>query len=185
MFAAALLFFLAVIVLGNSAHAGDVHVQNFDGDWPFQGWTDYNPDHGEKFEWESLTSMTCEGSGAIAHTSENYAARAWAASPAFELISANVYTCSFRQRVGSSFPEKMATYIWKGNPGYFNPSDPSAILIWKNDHVTNTACATHSRAFAAPSNGQGSLLEHQSQSHGFRESHQRRPRNRDFQIRSD
>ena len=80
-----LFFFTLLLIPGSSAHAADVYVQNFNGDWPYDGWTDYNPDHGEKFEWESLKSMTCEGDGAIAHTSENYAANAWVASPGITL----------------------------------------------------------------------------------------------------
>jgi len=149
------LLFLAITVFGTCASAYDVYVQDFNGNWPYDGWTDYNPDHGERFEWESLKSMTCEGIGAIAHTSENYAARAWVASPALGLSSTETYTCYFQQRVGNeNFPEKMGTYIWKGPPRDFNPLHASAILIWKDDQVTNETCASQSKTFSVSATGQ-------------------------------
>ncbi len=153
-FALVFLSLLIALLCGIDAHAENVYVQDFNGDWPYDGWTDHNPDHGEKFEWESLKSMTCEGSGAIAHTSENHPARTWVASPDLELISSNTYTCSFQQRVGNAaFPERMATYIWKGAPADFDPEHGSAILIWKGEPVANTTCAAHSKAFAVSATG--------------------------------
>lgn len=140
------------------AHADVVYEENFDGSWPFgtgdRAWTDYNPNYGGAFEWESLKSMTCEGEGAIAHTSEIHTADTWVASPSFWLSATGTYLCSFQQRVGNAeFPEQMGTYIWKGAPSAFDPSDPCATLIWHSDEVTNTTCATQSRSFSVAETG--------------------------------
>lgn len=35
------LLFLAIVFFGINAHAKDVYVQDFNGDWPYGGWTDY------------------------------------------------------------------------------------------------------------------------------------------------
>ena len=149
-----LLSLTLLLIPGTGAHAADVYVQNFNGDWPFDGWTDYNPDHGGKFEWESLKSMTCEGDGAIAHTNEDWAANAWVASPAITLNAGANYNCLFQQRVGNAnFPEKMGTYIWKGNPIDFGPEKSSAILIWQDDDATNTTCDQQAKAFTVSTTG--------------------------------
>jgi hypothetical protein len=154
-------FFLLACVgtMALHAYAGVVYEEDFNGDWPFgtedKAWRDYNPDHSEEFEWESLKGdMTCEGNGAIAHTSETHTANAWVASPAFWLSATGTYACSFQQRVGNAgFPEKMGTYIWKGDPSGFRPLDSNAIEIWYSDDVTNTACATQSESFTVSATG--------------------------------